>query len=114
MRSLTKPAAGGIRGPSGTWTAEQAGITIDFGGEVKSDLVLEAVVGAFVNEKNPAVDVEVLVNDVPAGEWSFRFNSGAPEYRRYRMMLSQKALNKAVPAVIRFRVSGAGSPPALD
>ena len=93
----------------GTWTAEQAGVTIDLGGEVNSDLTMEAVAAAFVNDKNPAVDVEVLVNDVPAGKWSFRFKSGAPEYQTYRMVLSRKALNKALPLVIRLRVSGAGS-----
>ena len=96
--------------PWGTWTTEQAGLTIDVGGEVKSDLTMEAVAGAFVNEKNPAVDVQVLVNDVPAGTWNFRFKSGAPQYQTYRMVLSQRALNKAVPPVIRFRVHGAGSP----
>ncbi len=95
--------------PWGTWTAEQAGLTIDLGGEAKSDLVMEAVAAAFVNEKNPAVNVEVLVNDIAAGKWSFRFKSGAPEYQTYRLVLSQKALNKAFPQVIRFRVSGASS-----
>jgi hypothetical protein len=55
----------------------------------------------------------VLVNDAPAGQWIFRFKSGAPEYQTHRMVLSQKALNKAVPAVIRFRVTGAGSPAAV-
>jgi hypothetical protein len=99
--------------PWGTWTMEQAGLTIDVGGAVKSDLVMEAVAAVFVSEKNPAVDVEVLVNDAPAGEWSFRFKSGAPEYQTHRMVLSQKALNKAVPAVIRFRVTGAGSPESV-
>jgi hypothetical protein len=99
--------------PWGTWTAEQAGLTIDLGGEAKSDLVMEAVAAAFVNEKNPAVNVEVLVNDIAAGKWSFRFKSGAPEYQTYRLVLSQKALNKALPQVIRFRVSGAGSPAAV-
>jgi len=99
--------------PWGTWTTEQAGLTIDVGGAVKSDLVMEAVAAVFVSEKNPAVDVEVLVNDAPAGEWSFRFKSGAPEYQTHRMVLSQKALNKAVPAVIRFRVTGAGSPESV-
>jgi hypothetical protein len=98
--------------PWGTWTAEQAGLTIDVDGEAKSDLVVEAVAAAFVNERNPAVDVEVLVNDVPSGEWRFHFNSGASGYQAYRMVLSQKALNKALPAVIRFRVIGAGSPAA--
>ena len=98
--------------PWGTWTTEQAGLTIDLGGAVNSDLTMEAVAAAFVSEKNPAVDVEVLVNDVPAGEWSFRFKVGAPEFQTYRMVLSQKALNKALPPVIRFRVSGAGSPAA--
>ena len=98
--------------PWGTWTAEQAGLTIDLGGEAKSDLVMEAVAAAFVNEKNPAVDVQVLVNDIAAGKCSFRFKSGAPEYQTYRLVLSQKALNKAFPQVIRFRVSGAGSPAA--
>jgi len=99
--------------PWGTWTTEQSGLTIDFGREVKSDLVIEAIAAAMVNEKNPAVNVEVLVNDMPAGEWRFRFKSGAPEYQTYRMVLSQKALNKVLPAVIRFRVTGAGSPAAL-
>ncbi len=96
--------------PWGTWTAEQAGITIDFGGRVKSNLVMEAVGAAFVDEMNPVVDVEVFVNDVPAGEWSFRFKSGPPEHQSYRMVLDQQALNKDLPTVIRFRVSGAGSP----
>ena len=95
--------------PWGTWTAEQAGLTIDFGGEVKSDLTMEAVAVAFVNDKHPTVDVEVLVNDITAGKWSFRFKSGAPEFETYRMVLSRKALNKALPVVIRLRVSGAGS-----
>ena len=98
--------------PWGTWTTEHAGLTIDVGGEVKTNLVIEAIATAFVSEKNPTVDVEVLVNDMPAGEWIFRFKSGAPEYQTYRMVLSQKALNKAVPVVIRFRVTGAGSPAA--
>lgn len=98
--------------PWGTWTAEQAGLTIDVSGEVKSGLVMEAVAAAFVSDKNPAVDVEVLVNDIAAGKWRFRFKSGAPEYQTYRLVLSQKALNKAFPQVIRFRVSGASSPAA--
>src|ERR1035438_7650228 len=110
--------------PWGTWTAEQAGLTIDVGEEVKSDLVLEAVVAAFVNidsqasltidvgeevksdlvleavvaafvnERNPVVDVEVVVNDAPSGEWRFRFKSGAPEFQTSRLVLSQEALNK--------------------
>ncbi|HZL42924.1 MAG TPA: hypothetical protein VFD66_06560 [Verrucomicrobiae bacterium] len=71
-----------------------------------------ATAAAFVSEKNPAVNVEVLVNDIAAGKWSFRFKSGAPEYQTYRLVLSQKALKKAFPQVIRFRVSGAGSPAA--
>ena len=99
--------------PWGTWTAEQAGITIDFGGRVKSNLVMEAVAAAFVNERNPAVDVEVLVNETRVGEWRFRFESGPPEYQTYRMVLDQQALNKDLPAVIRFRVTGAGSPASL-
>jgi hypothetical protein len=99
--------------PWGTWTTEHAGLTIDFGGEVKTDLVMDAIATAFVNERNPAVDVEVLVNDMPAGEWNFRFKNGALEYQTYRMMLSQKALNKELPVVIRFRVMGAGSPAAV-
>jgi hypothetical protein len=95
--------------PWGTWTAEQAGLTIDFGGEVKSDLTMEAVAVAFVNDKHPTVDVEVLVNDITAGKWSFRSKVGSPEFQTYRMVLSRKALNKALPVVIRLRVSGAGS-----
>ena len=97
--------------PWGTWTAEQAGLTID-GGEARSDVVLETVAAAFVNERNPVVDVEVVVNDLPSGKWRFQFKSGASEYQTYRMVLSQKVLNKSLPAVIRFRVIGAGSPVA--
>ena len=41
--------------------------------------------------------MEVLVNDVPFGEWRFRFKSGASEYQTYRMVLSQKTLDKALP-----------------
>ncbi|MFI5117915.1 MAG: hypothetical protein ACHP8B_14590 [Terriglobales bacterium] len=95
--------------PWGTWTTEQAGLTIDLGGAVNSDLTMEADAAAFVSERNPAVDVEVRVNDIAAGKWSFRFKSGAPEFQTYRLVLSQKALNKALPVVIRFRVSGASS-----
>ena len=96
--------------PRETWTTEQAGLTIDIGGEATSDLTLEALATAFVNPNNPAVDAEILVNDVPSGKWKFRFERGAPEFQIYRTVLSQKALNKAFPPVIRFRVSGAGAP----
>ena len=96
--------------PRETWTTEQAGLTIDIGGEATSDLTLEALATAFVNPNNPAVDAEILVNDVPSGKWKFRFERGAPEFQIYRTVLSQKALNKAFPPVIRFRVSGAGVP----
>jgi hypothetical protein len=96
--------------PWGTWTTEQAGLTVDIGGAAKSDLTMEAVAVAFLNEKNPAVDVHVLVNGVPAGEFSLRFKKGTPEFGTYQIVLSQKALNKAFPVVIRFRVTGAASP----
>jgi hypothetical protein len=49
------------------------------------------------------------VNDITAGKWSFRSKVGSPEFQTYRMVLSRKALNKALPVVIRLRVSGAGS-----
>jgi hypothetical protein len=98
----------------GTRTSEQAGLTIDFGGEIKSDLVMEVVAAPFVNEKGSAVDVDVLVNNVPAGRWTFRFNNEKPEYQTYRMTLSQKALNKALPPVIRFRVNRAAWPAAKE
>ncbi len=93
----------------GTWTTEQAALTFDLGGAAKSDLAMEVVAVAFLNEKKPAVDVHVLVNDVPAGEFSLRFKKGTPEFGTYRIVLSQKVLNKAYPAVIRFRVTGAAS-----
>ncbi len=94
--------------PWGTWTTEHAGLTIDMGGAAKANLVIEAVVGAPVSEKNPVVDVEVLVNNVPSGEWRFRFDDSATQYQTYRMVLDQQALNKVVPPLIRFRVRGAG------
>jgi hypothetical protein len=95
--------------PWGTRTGEQAGLTIDMHGEARSDLLMEVVAAAIGSEKHPAVDVEVLVNDMPSGKWGLRFKQGVPDYQTYRMVLTQKALNKAIPPIIRFRVIGASS-----
>ena len=97
----------------GTWTGKGAGLVINFAQSVKSDLVLEALAGAFVNEKNPEINVQVRVNDIPVGSWKFRYKYGAPPYQTYTMTLPKEALGKASAAVIQFQVSGARSPSEL-
>jgi hypothetical protein len=99
--------------PWGTWTSEEAAVSVDPSQKVSSDLLLEVRAGAFVNGRNPDVEVTVLVNNAPAGEWNFRFNHAAEPCEKHQLVLSQEALDMTHPPVIRFLVSGANSPLAL-
>lgn len=94
----------------GTWTGKDAGLAIHLAKNAESDLILESVAGAFVNEKNPEINVQVRVNDVAVGSWSFHYSEGAQPYQVYTVKLPKEALDKASPDVIWFKVSGARSP----
>ena len=99
--------------PWGTWTGKDAGLAISFAKSVKTNLVLELVAGAFVNEKNPQISVQVRVNDIAAGSWSFSYKKDAPPYQTNTLTLPKEALGKAMPVMIWFQVSGARSPSEL-
>jgi hypothetical protein len=96
--------------PWGTWTGKEAGLVINLAQDVKTNIVLEAVAGAFVNEKNPQINVQVHVNDIAAGSWSFSYKKDAPPYRTYAVTIPKAALGNGMPLTISFQVSGARSP----
>jgi hypothetical protein len=97
----------------GTWTGKNAALAINLPDPGKTSLRLEVRAGAFVNPKNPEIDVEVLINDVSAGVWNFRYQPGASPWNDYTAVFPQEALAKSETSVIRFRVTGARSPDEL-
>jgi hypothetical protein len=99
--------------PWGTWTGRDAGLIINFPQNVKTDLVLEVLAGAFVNEKNPQITVQVHVNDVAVGSWNVSYTKGVPLYQTHTVTVPRAVLDKGSPAVIWFRTSNARSPNEL-
>jgi hypothetical protein len=99
--------------PWGTWIGRDAGVIFDLSKAPKSDMVLEAVAGAFVNEQNPHVDVEVRVNDVAVGKMNFNYNKSAPLYQTYDIRVPEQVLEKPTPTIVWFHVTGARAPSAL-
>jgi hypothetical protein len=97
----------------GTWSSDEASVTVNLPEPVKSDLMLQAVVGGYVNRKNPEVRVQVLVNQASVGEWDFHFKPGADPYQERDLVVSEEILNRTSPPVILFMVSGAHSPAEL-
>ncbi len=99
--------------PWGQWASDEAAITLQLADPASSDLLLDAVVGGFVNEKNPEVKVKVVVNGVAAGEWSFHYDPAADPHQRRSLILRQEVVNRQQPLTIAFSVSGAHSPAEL-
>lgn len=97
----------------GTWTGKDAAIEIKLDPNLKSDLALEAVAGAFVNEKNPEIDVQVTVNDIDVGNWSFRYSKNSQPFETRQLAVPTDVLRRSSPTVIRFQVAGARSPDQL-
>lgn len=97
----------------GTWSKSDAEITVNLPGAVDSDLLLQTLAGGYVGEKNPDLRVQVLVNDVPAGEWDFHYKPGGKPYEVRDLVIPQHALNRKQPPVFRFLVSGVHSPAEL-
>jgi hypothetical protein len=96
--------------PWGTWSSNQAALTVNLTKPVDSDLLLEADVGGYVNQKNPDIRAQLLVNNVPVGEWSFHYRPGAIPYERRSLVVSKEVLNRELPPVIRFQILGTHSP----
>jgi hypothetical protein len=96
--------------PWGTWSGKEAGISFSLSPNVSSELVLEMLAGAFVNEKNPHLKVKVLINDIAVGDLDFNYSKGGEIYHTYQIALPKQALSKASPAVVWFKVTGARSP----
>jgi hypothetical protein len=95
----------------GTWSSDEATLRVNLPQPVTTDLLLQAKVAAFVNKKNSDVDVQVLVNNVPAGQWSFHYKPDVTDpYEQRELVIPKDALNRAHPPIILFLVSGAHSP----
>jgi hypothetical protein len=99
--------------PWATWSSDDASVAVNFPAPVDSDLLLEAVAGGYVNEKNSDVHVQVLVNNASVGEWNFHYKPGAEPYQQHDLLVSKEILNRQHPPVIRFVISGAHSPAEL-
>ncbi len=99
--------------PWGTWSSDEATVTVNLPEPVKSDLMLQAVVSGFVNQKNPEMHVQVLVNKTAVGEWDFHFKPGTNPYEERDLVVSKDILNRESPPVVLFLVSGAHSPSEL-
>jgi hypothetical protein len=97
----------------GTWSGREAGLSFRLGPGGNSELVLEALAGAFVNEKNPHLEVQVFVNDIAVGNLEFNYSSSREIYHLYQIPVPEQALSKANPAVVWFKVKGARSPADL-
>jgi len=97
----------------GTWSSDEAAVTVNFAVPVDSDLLLEIVAGGFVNTKNPNQQVLVLVNNASVGEWDFHYTPEAEPYQQHDLVVSKEILNRQQPPVVSLRVSGAHSPAEL-
>ena len=97
----------------GTWSSEDAAVIVHFPGPVDSDLLLEALVQGYVNEKNPDVHVKVLINNSNVGEWNFRYQPGVAPQQFRSLVISKSVLDRQQPVTIQFLVAGAKSPKEL-
>jgi hypothetical protein len=96
----------------GTWSgpAEECGLRLNIKGNIDTDMILQANVGAFLNEKHRSLNVRIFVNGVPVGEWTLRFENGDAGYRLREIPLTKGVLNKAKPVTVTFQTTGAQSP----
>jgi hypothetical protein len=98
----------------GTWSAgTEFGLQVETDQPTDSDLIFSSVVGAFVNEKQPELSAQVLVNGERIDEWRFVFGQGKEIYETHKATVPKAVFNKAKPCVILFRLSKATSPAEL-
>jgi hypothetical protein len=98
----------------GTWSAgTEFGLQLETDQPADSDLIFSAVVGAFVNKKQPELSAQVLVNGERIDEWKFGFGESKEIYETRKATVPKAVFNKARPCVILFRLSNATSPAEL-
>jgi hypothetical protein len=68
--------------------------------------------GSFVNDRNPAVSVQVLANDCPVATWDFMASRRDDQIRPRRAILPASCLARREEVAIDFRIRGAMSPDA--
>jgi hypothetical protein len=98
----------------GTWSAgPEFGLVVETDRPADSDLIFSAVVGAFVNERQPELSAQVLVNGERIDEWRFVYGQSKEPYETRKATTPKAVFNKARPCVILFRLSKATSPAEL-
>ena len=95
-------------GSNGTWTEGAVSqIALSLNSLPSNDTItLTACLKAFVNDLNPLIEVDALVNDILVAQWIF--NSG--EIRDVSAQISAAVLEPKSPMTITFKISGAESP----
>ena len=97
----------------GTWSSDEAAILVNLPKSENSELLLQGMVGAFVNEKNPDIHVAVFANKQPIGEWEFHYKPGSEPYQKRELVIRKEALSQTRPLELLFHVSGVHSPSEL-
>jgi hypothetical protein len=98
----------------GTWSeGTEFGLQLETDRPADSDLILSVVVGPFVNERQPELTVQVLVNGERVDEWRFVYGQSKEPYETRKATIPKAVFNKAKPCVILFRVSKPTSPAEL-
>lgn len=98
----------------GTWTdGPEATMRINVDDASADDIQMTALAGAFVNERNPQLRVSIIVNEVPAGEWVFRYDKSAYPYQDYSLILKRDVFMRRQPCRVAFRMSKVASPHEL-
>jgi hypothetical protein len=99
--------------PWATWTGgPESGLRLELAGWDGGDLELDATMGSFVNDRNPAVSVQVLANDCPVATWDFMASRRDDQIRPRRAILPASCLARREEVAIDFRIRGAMSPDA--
>lgn len=78
--------------------------------DLPDTVLLRAVVAPNLAPKFPDLSVQVLVNDVPVGSWSFQYSSDTITTRT--VQISKATLTRANPAQVRFHIVGPIKSPA--
>jgi hypothetical protein len=92
----------------GTWSeAKEASLLLGLSSVPANGAWLTAGIHAFVNERHPNLTVNVVVNGVPVGRWSF--NAGQPN-QEPGVRIPVAVLKKQRPVEILFQISTPVSP----
>jgi len=96
---------------SGFWSeGSGASLKVNLDQPTQQDLVLRIVAGGLLNQKQPTQEVQVFLNDQPAGSWTFDASKNVSDYQ---IPLTGALLPKSGELILRFEVPGAKSPKDL-